>query len=109
MLSSIFSPLAILLTFSTATGVLVHDTHLDSAAALSIPTVAPSYDTVNKIAGFGDAHTHVERGSMAQAIIQLQGQNPRIQPRIAEDKKHLMQKRVLRGHHTFDAYNLPLA
>ncbi len=108
MLVSILSPLAIILTFSTATGLFVHDMHIDTAAAaLSIPAATPTYDAV-KMAGFGDSHTHVERGAMAQAVIDLQGQNPRIQSRIAEDKKHLMQKRAVRGYHAFDSYNLPM-
>jgi hypothetical protein len=103
MLASILTPLAILLTFSTAVGVFVHDMHIDSI--LAMPSSA--HDTTTKLAGFGDAHTHVERSAMAQAIIHLQGQ-PRVQPRASEDKKHLMQNRVLRGHHAFDNYNLPM-
>src|SRR5688572_24740066 len=103
MLSKILSPLAILLTFSTATGIFVHDTHIDSAAAvMSMPSINPAYDAVNKLASFSDAHTHVERGTMAQAIIDLQSNNPRIQPRIIEDKKHLGHGRAARGHHAFD-------
>lgn len=109
MLTSILSPLAIVLTFSTATGVFVHDMHIDSAtAALAMPTATLAHDTVSKMVGFGDAHTHVERAAMAQAIIDLQGQNPRIQPRMAEEKKYMMQKRTPRGHHAFDNYSLPI-
>lgn len=109
MFSAILNPLAILMTFSTATGVLVHDMHIDSAAttALAMPANLEHYDTTRINLG-SDQHTHVERGSMARAIIQLQGENPRVQPRTTEDKKYLLQKRVMRGHHAFDNYNLPI-
>ena len=109
MFSALLNPLAILISLSTATGVLVHDMHIDAAASavVAMPATIGNYDISSKLAGFGDAHTHVERGAMAQAIINLQGQNPRIQPRV-EDKKYLLQKRVMRGQHAFDNYNLPL-
>jgi hypothetical protein len=110
MFSSLLNPLIVLISLSTATSLLVHDMHVDTVAstALSMPVAAANYDASSKLASFGgDSHTHVERGAMAQAIINLQGQNPRIQPRI-EDKKYLLQKRVVRGHYAFDNYSLPI-
>jgi len=112
MFSNLINPLAILVSLSTASGVLVHDTHIDTAAvtALSLPAIMASYDNTAKVAGFGgEAHTHVERSSFSQTVHAFNSHTPGLQPRAHEDKKHLMQKHVGRGHHAFDNYNLPLA
>jgi len=113
MLSNILiNPLIILATFSTASSVLLHDARLDKMAvtALTIPAVAPSYEVnTNKLMNFStDAHTHIERHSLAQVVSDFKTPNPRLQPRGSEDKKHLMQKHVPRGKHMFDSYHLPL-
>lgn len=111
MLPLLLNPLAVIMSFSTATGILIHDMHIDTAAstAFSMPSMTASYEANNKYMNLdGAAHAHVERGSLSQAIIDLKMQNPRIQPRVAEDKKYLLQKRVMRGHHMFDNYNLPI-
>lgn len=110
MFNSIINPLAILISLSTASGILVHDTKIDkaAAAALTVPAMVASYDAPSKLASFnGEAHTHVERASVAQAMSTLNAHTPGLQPR-ADDKKHLMQKHVARGHHAFDNYNLPV-
>jgi hypothetical protein len=110
MFTSILNPLAIIVSLSTASGVLVHDTKIDRAAAVALaaPAIMASYDAPNKVISFGgDAHTHVERASFAGAMNTLSGHTPSVQPR-SDDKKHLMQKHVARGHHAFDNYNLPI-
>ena len=111
MFSNLINPLAILISLSTASGVLVHDTHIDAAVtALALPAVMASYDNTTKLAGFGgEAHTHIERSSFSQTVTTLNSHTPGLQPRVTEDKKHLMQKHVGRGQHAFDSYNLPLA
>ena len=111
MFSAILNPFAIFISLTTATGILVHDTHIDAATstALSMPAVIASHDISNKLASLGgDAHTHVERGAAAQAVINLQSKNPRIDPRVMDGKKYFLQKRVVRGYHAFDNYNLPI-
>lgn len=110
-LSVILSPLSVLLSLSTATGVLVHDTGVDKAVmtAAALPAVVAGYELSNKSIKLGGTdHTHTERGSLAQAVRDVKSQNPRVQPRGSEDKKHLMQKFAPRGHHAFDNYNLPI-
>jgi len=109
----ITNPIAILLTFSTATGVLLHDMHIDKAAvtALSLPSSLATYEANNnnKLVSFStDLHTHTERNSLAQVVHDLKTPSPRLQPRQNDDKKHLLQKYATRGHHAFDNYNLPL-
>ncbi len=111
MFAVFLNPLAILMSFSTATGVLIHDMHIDNAAAavMAMPGSLAHYETSNKLAGLdGTTHTHVERGAYSQPVAQLHGDTPRLQPRASEDKKHLLQKRVMRRHHAFDNYNLPI-
>ena len=112
MFTTFMNSLAIAISLSTATGVLVHDMRIDKAtmAALAAPSAISSYQASTKLVNFStDSHTHVERTSLNQALQDLRMQSPKIQPRTSEDKKHLMQKNVARGHHAFDNYNLPLA
>lgn len=111
MFSNLLNPLAILVSISTATGVFMHDMSLDklTSTALALPSVMANYEANGHVVHFGgDLHPHVERLSLSQAVNDLKGQNPRIQPRLSDDKKHLLQKRVMRGHHPFDNYNLPI-
>lgn len=111
MFPALINPtVTILVSAATATGVFVHDTRIDKAAmtAVSAPAVMAAYEANTKQTNLSpDLHPHSERGSLSQAVHDLKTQNPRIQPR-AEEKKHLMQKRVAKGHHAFDNYNLPI-
>lgn len=110
--SFLINPIAILISLSTATGVLLHDMHIDKAAvtALNLPSSLVTYDANSgKITAISnDLHTHTERNSLAQVVHDLKTPSPRLLPRHNEDRKHLMQKVVARGHHAFDNYNLPL-
>lgn len=109
-LSTLLTPLSIALSLSTATGVLLHDTKLDKAAAAITPVMSASLESADRsVKLVGDAHTHVERGSLSQAVRDIKAQNPRIQPRSTDDKKYLMQKNTPRGYHSFDNYNVPIA
>jgi hypothetical protein len=111
MFTPLLNPILAIMSLSTAAGVLIHDTRIDKAAsaAFALPAAVMSVDATSKLAGLAsDLHTHVERGSIAQAVNDLRTQNPRIQPRSNDDRKHMMQKHVARGHHAFDNYSLPL-
>jgi hypothetical protein len=105
MIPTLFNSLITLLSLSTAAGVLVHDMHLDAAtAALAAPAITNNNDQA-KTPFSTDPHTHPERHSFSR----LFGQHaPSIQPRVGEDKKHLLQKNATKGHHPFDNYNLPM-
>lgn len=106
------TPVAFLVSLSTAAGVFLHDMQVDKAASVALslpPTVALTYDSGGKLATFSpDLHTHIERSAYSQTINELNSRAPRLQARLAEDKKHFLQKRLARGHHAFDNYNLPL-
>jgi hypothetical protein len=110
MFTFLINPILAIMSLSTATGVLLHDTRIDKATvtALALPAAVVSLDGSSKLAGIsGDLHTHTERTSLSQAVHDLKGQTPRILPRN-EDKKHTLPKFVARGHHAFDNYNLPI-
>jgi hypothetical protein len=105
-------PAILLISLSTASGILLHDTRLDSAQAMSVslPAVMANYEVGIKFNNFGtDSHIHNEESSTAQVISELKTPSPRLQPRSNEDRKYLLQKYAARGYHSFDNYNLPLA
>jgi hypothetical protein len=105
-------PILVLTSLTTASGVMIHDTKIDkmTVTAITSPAASSSYEAGNvKIISLStDAHTHTERNSLSQVVNDLKTPNPRQQPRGTEDKKHLMQKHVAKGHQLFDGYSLPL-
>lgn len=112
MFNLIINPLAVAISVSTALGIFVHDTKIDkfTMTALALPAIVASYDASTKLAHMApDLHTHAERTSISQAVNDLRAQNPRVQPRHNDDKKHLLQRHASRGHFAFDTYNLPIA
>jgi len=107
--ANILSPLAILVSLTTATGIFVHDTNIDKAASkiLSLPSTLESIDSGMAAARLGnDPHNHVEQVSFSQVVRDLGSAGPRIQPR-QEDKKYVAQKNSIHGDFLFDNYNLP--
>jgi hypothetical protein len=106
---ALFSPLSILVSFSTLFGVIIHDTKIDQlTTALAVPAVIASYEGVTGAIKNTDPHTHVERMSLSQYVRGMSSDNPRIQPRLSEEKKYALQKNVMKGHHAFDNYYLPM-
>lgn len=101
---------AIIMSFLTASGILLHDTRIDKAATTAMTNPNPiailsdsmSTDRVMNWEG----HSNEERVSFTQAVRDLEGVTPRLQPR-GEEKKHLLPSRVVKGHQPFDNYNLP--
>lgn len=111
MFQILLSPFAVILSLSTGTGVLIHETKVDKVTALSmIPTStiqqSASHSKANLLSS--TPHTHVESAFLESASSQLRSKNPNQNPRRNEDKKYLLQKRVVRGFHLFDSYYLPL-
>lgn len=99
----------LLTSLSTAMGILLHDTRIDKAATIATLPVTVSAEVGAKMvhAAPNDLHTHVERASVSHAVSLLHA-SPSLMPRAHEDKKHLMQRFVGKGHHAFDNYNLPI-
>lgn len=111
-MQNLIKHLAVTLSIVTALGIFVHDMKIDkfTMTALALPVVIATFETGSRFALFAnDAHTHIERASLSQALADLRTQTPRIQPRAHDDKKHLMQRYVARGDRFFDSYSLPLA
>lgn len=107
MFSNIGSINTILISLSTVMSVFLHDMRLDRIA-VSLP-VDSLYNIghVNKSGGFFDmVHTHVERLSLLNVSEESRNSSPKMQPRLTENKRHLIQKRVMKGYHPFDGYNI---
>lgn len=106
-LSVLLSPLSVMLSLSTATGVLVHDTRIDKVTmtVLAAPAVAVGSTMSAKLGQLStDTHPHSERNSLSQSVNDLKGQNPRVQPRSPADKKYVSQKNSGFGHNPLDSY-----
>lgn len=107
MLSSLISTTSVIASLLTLSGVFLHDTRLDKATLLAATPIEAQYASPSKAILQGDAHTHVERNSFSQAMRIYQTSTPGVQPRN-DERRHLMQRNVPKGHHAFDNYNLPL-
>lgn len=103
---------AIALSLLTAVGIFVHDMKIDkfTMTALALPVVMATFEAGSKFSIFAsDAHTHIERASLSQAISDLRAPSHRIQPRSGSDKKYLQQRYGVRGSQFFDSYHVPVA
>lgn len=109
MLPSIIINPSVAITLSTMFGVLIHDTKFDqfTTTLLAVPAIMATYEGVAGAIKMGDPHTHTERVSISQLGRSVTMQNPRVQPRD-DNKKYRLEKRVVKGHHPFDNYNLPV-
>ena len=88
------NPLPILLTLSTAFGVLVHDTQIDAAArsVLTTPISIVSYSSADLLTKMNDPHIHNERASVSRSVDDMQPAQPRT-PTRSDDKKYVGQKK----------------
>jgi len=91
MFPILLNPIPLILTISTAFGVLVHDVQLTHVAeAASIPAISVGFVAASEIAHkFSDQHTHVERMNLGRSS----SNQPSIQPRNDQDKKYISQKK----------------
>lgn len=103
MISAFLNTIIIVISLTTAVSVLVHDMHIDKVATTAI--TGPVNDSGKAAPITPDLHTHPDRHS----FMRLGQRTPTLQPRVVEDKKHMLQKHIGRGHHPFDNYSLPIA
>ncbi len=89
----------------TAGSVFLHDTNVDKAAMAAV-TTHPEDIEKPVIQISSKPHTHSERGSLYQAIRDLNASQPRVQPRNHTDKRYA-QSKASRGHHPFGDVMLP--
>ena len=103
--------LTLLLSLTTGTGVLLHDTKLDKLPFTSMVSAA------GKHAGFSaatlsdngitpDLHAHSHRS--VHTISGFSYQSPAIPPREGKAKKHMLQNYEPRRRHAFDNIVLPI-
>ena len=102
MFPILLNPLPLLLTISTAFGVLVHDTQLAHVAQVAgVPAISASYISTSEIAQkFADQHPHVERMNLGRST----SGEPSIQPRNDQDKKYIAQKKFNSNSTATDYY-----
>lgn len=105
--SFLVTPLSIFLSFSTASGVFIHDMRLDQVAVVAVTAPVAFLGSVQIVNFANDLHTHAERGSLQQ-VGESSSHNPLIQPRT-NNRKYISQKNLGLGHEAFDSYRLPLA
>lgn len=105
---NLLAPLTMLVSLSTACGVLLHDTNLDKAFMSVWTSASPmnASEEAGKVKPGSTPHTHAHSVSLSDMIHDSQA-HPRNAPR-STDRKHLHQKRVARGNHTFDGHRLTL-
>jgi hypothetical protein len=104
----IINPISVLISLSTMFGIVLHDTKFDQMTTtyLTAPALRVSFDGATNVLSKMD-HTHTERVSVSELGRSLAYESPRTQVRN-DIRKHIMQKNVMRGHHPFDNYSLPI-
>lgn len=104
----ILNSFSILVSFATLFGVVMHDTKVDQMTTtyLTTPSLRASFDGSTNVISKMD-HTHAERVSVSELSRSLAYESPRTQVRN-DQRKHILQKNVMRGHHPFDNYSLPI-
>lgn len=100
---TLINTIALLFSLSTASSVALHDTHIDKALVKAIVAHPEINATINSV-----PHTHSERGSLYQAIRDINSSQPRTQPRNQEDRRYTQPKPGAGGHHPFDNASLPV-
>jgi hypothetical protein len=96
------NPLPILITFAALFGVLFHDTQFDHAAtaALITPVTVSDFGSIETALRLNDVHIHTERTSVSTS-------QPGLQTRGSEDKKYIVQKRLISSNADAD-YHWPV-
>lgn len=109
MFQIIISPLFILLSLSTSTGILLHETKVDKLATLAMATPAKAAKKLSSGKLLESMpHTHSDAGTFESSSRELRTQSNGMAPRRDRDEKYRLQKAVPRGYHLFDSHHLPL-
>lgn len=95
MFPLLINPIPLIITLSTAFGVLIHDTQIDKATstALTMPALIAAYGAADIALKLNDPHVHNERASLSEGVRDLKASQPRVQPRNGDDKKYVTQKK----------------
>ena len=102
----IITPLTVLLSFLTAGGVLLHDTHMDKAfvSVANKPQAGDmTSDSTATVRSGSNLHPHAEHMS----VVKNKTDDGKALPRN-RDRKNLVKKRAVRGYHG-EGYCMPFA
>lgn len=108
-MNTILNIITIFISLSTATGVFVHEVHVDRLTAASSharKVKAGKTGGSSDIKIGAEPHTHPDHS--AKTIRGFSYKNPITHPREQKMKKYLMQNIEPRGRHAFDNHYLPL-
>lgn len=108
-MNTIIQSIAIIISLLTATGVFVHEAHVDrvTAATANARKAAKNPKAPQTDIKLGaEPHTHPDHG--AKTLRGFSYKNPTALPREQKMKKYLLQNVEPRGRHAFDNYNLPI-
>lgn len=111
-MNTVINTFAIIISLLTATGVFVHEAHVDRATATSVAARKAAHKVARTNPTPADAnigaepHTHPEHG--AKTLRGFSYKSPKVPPREQRAKKHLLQNHEPRGRHAFDNHYLPL-
>lgn len=85
------------LALGVAASIFMHDMHIDKAAvvAMTPPQLSAHLEGTVKLGGH--LHTHAERGSIAQAVKDVNNANSHLHARFRE-RKHLKGKHLSRSN-----------
>ena len=91
---SFIKPSPIILTFITASGVLMHDMHIDRAAtvAVTLPAIVASAGVDKFISGAD--HTHSERASIPRGSSIFNSTLPKVDPPRADGRSYVKDKKL---------------
>lgn len=106
-MNKLINSFAILLSLFTASGVLVHEAHIDRLTAASIMSRKSMHAAASLDLTLGsDPHTHPDHGG--RTLKGFSYKTPTVPPRETKFKRYLMQNIEPSGRHAFDNYNLPI-
>lgn len=111
-MNKLLNTFAIFISLFTATGIFVHEVHVDRATATSVAVRTGALKKPGAPATPADAnigaepHTHPDHG--ARTLKGFSYKSPTAPPREQKMKKYMMQNIEPRGRHAFDNHHLPL-
>lgn len=106
-MNNLLNSLAIFLSLFTATGVLVHEAHIDRLATASNMSRKNYHASASPDLTLGsDPHTHSTHGG--RTLNGFTYKTPTVPPRETKYKRYLMQNVEPQGRHAFDNSNLPV-
>ena len=91
-------PLPVIITLMTATGILMHDMHIDKATTIAV-SVPSAYESAGNTAAYEKVisqnyHTHVERVSLPRNNA-FRSSLPNMAPPRDDDRRYVQNKKLL--------------